>query len=724
MKVKSLLLSLMCIASAGAYAQTLNWYTMWGSNTAGSQIEPVRMVVDSDGDLYAASMFGGNAVVIADETVTSKSGTDKGDAVITKLTPAKELVWNRPLTGSGKATVSDLVLDSQNNVVATGTFSGTLEPEAGHSMQMEDPSGYMQIAAYVVRFDKNGSLLNMWHLPSEEMTVGNITVDADDNIVIAGTFGSEMSFDPAGLDHMVGSTQYFNQLFVAKYTPAGDLLWVKYTQDESASYTNAFVKADKDGSLYVAGTFTGNASFAGTALTTAAGANDVLLVKYTASGNEVWAKRMGGTRGDKAVDLAVSDFGDVAVCCNYYSEDITVTGVDDILNNGYAKEGEADQYHIGIFTFGKETGTYRWWYSWGYNSTVGGGGGEAYVLRCTDEGVYYIGANCSGRYGDLYTHEHFATANYGLKLIDGTWVQHNTNGGADALYLVLNREGQLCSIGRAGGPQTERLKDIALSPDKKSVYFLYNMCVRNNEIYTCIDNLWDSYTDIKAFGRQSRYNLIQVLCPENPVDNKYSEAYKNVFNSAVLARYDLPAITPDRLPDYTSGTPYSQTLTHSATGKGVFYPFFVPDEMNFDENNTLGGTINDAEGREFGVILTDSVGLPGEITYYAQDPDHISIRGNSRNVRYMSLEEISGSGIEETSGEPDGVFFPTLCTRVLNVKTDETDYTVEIYNHLGMRMLSVRNMPVIAVNSLTPGIYYARLQTPAGIKNTAKFIIK
>lgn len=724
MNVKSLLLSLMCAGSVGAYAQTLNWYTMWGSNTAGSQIEPVRMVVDPNGDIYTASMFGGNAVVIADETVASKSGTDKGDVVITKLTPAKELVWNRPLIGSGKAAVSDLVLDSQDNIVVTGTFSGTLEPEAGYAMPMEDPSGYMQIAAYVVRLDKNGNLLNMWQLPSEEITVGNITVDAEDNVVIAGTFGSEMSFDPADFSQMVGSTQYFNQLFVAKYTPAGELIWVKYTQDETATYTNAFVKADKDGSLYVAGTFTGNAAFAGTALTTAAGANDILLVKYTAGGNEVWAKRMGGTRGDKAVDLAVSDFGDVAVCCNYYSEDITVTGVDDILNNGYAKEGEADQYHIGIFAFDKETGTYRWWYSWGYNSTVGGGGGEAYVLRCTDEGVYYIGANCSGRYGDLYTHEHFATANYGLRLIDGTWVQHNTNGGADALYFVLNREGQLCSIARTGGAQTERLKDIALSPDKKSVYFLYNMCVRNNEIYTCIDNLWDSYTDIKAFGRQSRYTLIQVLCPENPVDSKYSEAYKNVFNSAILTKYDLPAITPDILPPYTSGTPYSQALTYSTTGKGIFYPFYLTDEMNFNENGTLSGTINDTAGRDFGVILTDSVGLPGEITYYAQDPDHISIRGNSRNVRYLSLKETSGSSIEETVPDAASVFFPALCTSTLNVKTVETDYTVDIYNQWGARVLSVRNRTIIPVGSLASGIYYARLYTPAGIKNTAKFIIR
>ena len=183
-------------------AQVMEWYTYWGSNVAGSQIQPVRMVADNAGAIYTAARFGGSSVQILDQTVPSQSGVDLGDAIITKMTSEKVAVWSRKLVASGEAAVSDMVIDNEGNLVVTGTFKGTLQADENNSMTMADPSGYVALSIFVVRYDANGNVLNMWQLPTEEATVDNVSVDGSDNIIISGTFGSEMSFDPANLNNL------------------------------------------------------------------------------------------------------------------------------------------------------------------------------------------------------------------------------------------------------------------------------------------------------------------------------------------------------------------------------------------------------------------------------------------------------------------------------------------------------------------------------------------
>ena len=162
-------------------AQVMEWYTYWGSNVAGNQIQPIRTVVDDAGAIYTAARFGGNSVQILGQTVSSQSGVDLGDAIIVKMTPDKVAVWSRKLVNSGEAAISDMVIDNEGNLVVTGTFKGTLQADENHSMTMEDPSGYVALSIFVIRYDANGNMLKMWQLPAEEATVESVTVDGSGN---------------------------------------------------------------------------------------------------------------------------------------------------------------------------------------------------------------------------------------------------------------------------------------------------------------------------------------------------------------------------------------------------------------------------------------------------------------------------------------------------------------------------------------------------------------
>ena len=383
-------------------AQVMEWYTYWGSNVAGNQIQPIRMVVDDAGAIYTAARFGGNSVQILGQTVSSQSGVDLGDAIIVKMTPDKVAVWSRKLVNSGEAAISDMVIDNEGNLVVTGTFKGTLQADENNSMTMEDPSGYVALSIFVIRYDANGNMLKMWQLPAEEATVESVTVDGSGNIIISGTFGSEMSFDPANLTSFVGSTQHWNQMYVAKYSKDGALIWAKHQQAADASFVNAFSKADAEGNVFVTGTFSGSTTLAGTNLATQTAINDLFLLKYTSSGVESWVRHIKGSRNDKAAGAEISPIGNVAVLSSYYSEDITIDQSTETLQNGFCNKRrrcQSNSHRCVLQT--KQWRLLLVVFIWTALLLVGAELSPATFV--TNEGVWYIVGSMSSRLG-ICTH--------------------------------------------------------------------------------------------------------------------------------------------------------------------------------------------------------------------------------------------------------------------------------------------------------------------------------
>ncbi len=660
-----------------ANSQTLDWYSYWGSSTEGSQIEPVNLAIDYDSNLYVAALFGGDKVKVLDDTCVSNSSTDKGDGIIIKLSPYKTKLWQKSLAGTTSSTVeiTKIVVDNNNNLVVAGTFTGSLQVDEDSIISMLDPNGDAELATFVIRYDSDGNMLNMWQLPAKELNIDGVAIDSANNILISGIFGYEISFDPANLETTIGTSSLANQFFIAKYTSNGTLIWSDYSQSSTASFSKSIVTTDDSANVYIGGTYTGTISLASTSLTTSTDINDLFILKLSSDGSQTWAKRIGGSRDEDAMAIETSPIGDVAICCNYYSEDITITGTSETYDNGFVDlDGTADKTHLGMFTFKQQSGNYRWWYSFGAGSTTGSGQAEGRYLRCTNEGVWYVGGEVSYRYGDLYTYDNFGNYKSGIRLVDSTWVQHNTNGGDDALYLVLNREGKPCSIARPGGIQTERIQDVILSPDKSNVYMLYNINVRNKDIYTCVDNLWDSYTDITNYSREDDYTLLPVFCPEEPTDGAYSSTYSGLFSSTIVAKYKLPQVNPNELPDYSTDSTYeAEIVLDSSIGTPSFYTLSIPDELTFI-NDTLKGVFTTVDSvYNFGFTAIDSTSLPGTITYYAQDSEHKSIRGNSRNVRYMSINPEKQEDDEQNNTDTIGSDTLRFATYNIRIETDDDE---------------------------------------------------
>lgn len=631
---------MVCLAMVANAQRSMEWYSYWGSNIAGSQIEPQRMVVDNDGNIYVAAIFGGDKVAAESTTLSSNSSADKGDAVIIKVSPTKQILWTYSIVEAGNATIADLAIDQYGNIFVTGAFTNSIK--VGSKVMPIDNTNEAEAAIYVLKLRNDGSAVRAWQIAAQvEANAGTIAIDSENNVIVAGTITGEASFVWEG--GVEGDMNNNNQMFVAKYENDGTLIWHQFRNDNGASsYGRAYVATDAQNNIYVASTIDGSTTFNGNALSCTI--SNAILFAYNAAGEEQWSHMIKGDLSDETAAIAVSPIGQVIIAINHHSYGLKIDDMEEEFKTSHAFNTAGAL--SGFFSFDL-SGNFKWHYEWGYcndDASSDAANAHCYSLRCTDEGVIYVAGMMTGRYGGsrLPNTTLDNGKNSGVEAVDHQWIAHNTNGGQDCYLLTLTRGGKLANVIRPGGPQYEYGIDVALSPDKKSLYFLQHINVRNNVPYTCPDNIFDSWTDLYApsgwASRKSNYTLLNVYCPENDgSDTKYGKDYKGVFASSLLVKYAMPEINPNMLPYFTANEAYSQALNiANAQGKVTLFPLEKSGDVEFD-GATVSGTFDTEADRYCGVLAIDSIALPGTIGYYGYDPSHRSLRSTPRNLRYFDL---------------------------------------------------------------------------------------
>jgi hypothetical protein len=113
-------------------------------------------------------------------------------------------------------------------------------------------------------------------------------------VYICGLYGNGCVFDSQTLNI---PNNYFN-MFIAKYSSAGTLLWVK-TGGGDYDDVGWSLAIDNAGKIYVGGEFNAYATFGNLSVTTS-GSADVFVVCYDSSGNAQWVRDAGGSLIDRA----------------------------------------------------------------------------------------------------------------------------------------------------------------------------------------------------------------------------------------------------------------------------------------------------------------------------------------------------------------------------------------------------------------------------------------
>jgi len=233
---------------------------------------------------------------------------------VAKLTPTGDVTWFRKL-GAAQTVANAIQLNAAGEIYVTGNFLGT--------MIIVDNTGTFQLTNPFVKkifLIKLGAATGnyIWGKAQgsdSEVNSRGLTIDGDQNIYIGGDFRCDFDeyrdLSDTGLWNTVG----FRDIFVSKFSPAGQMIWNKHSGGKREDFCYALANGGIDKPVF-AGSFE-NTLFIPT--------NTYNLTNVSASPNNVV---FNGTPGSSVNFLFYSMEGDL-------SKNVYVGKVNDATNPPY-----------------------------------------------------------------------------------------------------------------------------------------------------------------------------------------------------------------------------------------------------------------------------------------------------------------------------------------------------------------------------------------------------
>ena len=312
-----------------------------------------------------------------------------------------------------------------------------------------------------------------------------VTTDAQGNVYMAGKYEELANFSGTILP-----CQGNHDIYLAKYTPTGDLTWIRTGGGGSGDYALC-VATDKNAFVYIAGEIEGTNEqiiFPGSPITlTCVASNDIVLAKYSLDGDLVWAKRAGGFDNEKTHGITLDSDSNVYICGYIHGyatfDNITVNGhgntdayvakynkngdcqwvrtmggPDRDDAQGIVSDGNGNVYVTGMFSnaavFGSQT-------IYTPDSFM-----DQYLVKFDTNGNMQWVRKGTGSYDQVgwgVTMDNggkiYATGEFNSSMQLGS-TQLNTVGAADVYVTCYNDQGDLQWAKRAGGNQVDRARGI------------------------------------------------------------------------------------------------------------------------------------------------------------------------------------------------------------------------------------------------------------------------
>lgn len=227
--------------------------------------------------------------------------------------------WLRTTRGGGADIGVEIWSDLAGNTFTVGTFE-SISLDLGDGILLTNASQTTTPLKdmFIIKCRADGALDWAKRIGGADSdTVSGIALDSQQNIYLAGTFGTNLPF--GGFTLTNHSPPGNAGIFVAKLNLSGDLLWARAADSGLAQFGSG-VTVDQAGTCWVTGRFSGTNSF-GPFTLISRGNTDALLLKYDASGNLLWARSGGGAHVDQGTAVAVDASGNAVLLANIRSTD-------------------------------------------------------------------------------------------------------------------------------------------------------------------------------------------------------------------------------------------------------------------------------------------------------------------------------------------------------------------------------------------------------------------
>lgn len=232
--------------------------------------EGTSITTDKEGNVLITGWFQGT-VDFEPGTTTFNLTSNGPGCFILKLSAEGNFIWAKNIDSTGGWVEGHTIkTDKNNNVFVSGLFQSSTDFNPGAGTHNMEPA--TENAAFLLKLDKNGNF--KWAVqPGGHANNSNLdkkrpfSIDPDGNIYLAFDFMNTVDFDPGnGTYELFAGDEWNRALFIAKYTPGGNLSWAHLINweenDGSWPYGNGVdITTDVSGNVVSIGQFSGKYNF-------------------------------------------------------------------------------------------------------------------------------------------------------------------------------------------------------------------------------------------------------------------------------------------------------------------------------------------------------------------------------------------------------------------------------------------------------------------------------
>ncbi|HNR19972.1 MAG TPA: hypothetical protein PKL45_08315, partial [Bacteroidia bacterium] len=291
---------------------------VWLKTISGIENQLCLSINIKGSQLFLAGDFRGTSVFDPGQTnyILTAMTPNYSDVFIMELDTSGNFKWVKQLMGTEGLSLRELNLDYSNNILLTGTFSGTVDfnPDITGSYALTSAGGR---DAFVCKLDTGGNFIWAKQIGGTGIYQDGTSLDVDGvgGIYVTGRFNGTIDLDPGvGVYNLSTSTTMLADMpiFIVKLDSGGNFIWgMGYGSPQSVGSNK--ILFDGTVNIYVSGAFSDTIDFdagAGVFNMTSAGGGDAFLLKLDTAGNFAWAKQWGNLNSEHAV-VSIDNLGNL-----------------------------------------------------------------------------------------------------------------------------------------------------------------------------------------------------------------------------------------------------------------------------------------------------------------------------------------------------------------------------------------------------------------------------